>query len=417
MTTSDASSHRPQSWLASAAALVSPAARAAAGVALERQRSERLDHLAEVATEAVQQRRRPSRPRMQAVVLTRPGRLRWREVPTPPAPGPHAAIVSPLAMATCDLDRPLGLGATPFPVPLRFGHECVGEVLAVGEEVRTVRVGDRVAVPFQISCGRCPACRADRTGNCRALPPLSMYGFGLAGGAWGGAFAEQVAVPFADAMLVLLPNGVDVTTVASVADTLSDAYRHVGPHLERLRDHPDGPKIILLGAIQPQSLFSASVPLYAAQIARALIPESEVLIADARTGVREEARQLGFEACRPDRLRRLQAPLVLDSSAHPRGLALALSITAPDGICSCAGTLHATARIPATRMFGRNVTLSISRSHVRTVMPAVLDLIGTGRIEPNLVTTSTAAFSDAPAVLTDHLRGAATKTVLIRAGR
>jgi threonine dehydrogenase-like Zn-dependent dehydrogenase len=79
----------------------------------------------------------------------------------------------PSAMATCDLDRPVGLGATPFPLPLHFGHECVGEVLAVGEAVRTVRPGDRVAVPFQISCGTCLACRNRLTGNCRSVPPMA----------------------------------------------------------------------------------------------------------------------------------------------------------------------------------------------------------------------------------------------------
>jgi alcohol dehydrogenase len=69
----------------------------------------------------------------------------------------------PLAMATCDLDRPVGC-ATPFPLPLHFGDECVGEVLAVGEAVRRVRPGDRVAAPFQINCGAFAACRNRLTG-------------------------------------------------------------------------------------------------------------------------------------------------------------------------------------------------------------------------------------------------------------
>ena len=58
-------------------------------------------------------------------------------------------------------------------------------------------------------------CRNRLTGNCRSVPPISMYGFGVAGGAWSGAFSEQVAVPYADAMLVPLPAGVDPVAVAS----------------------------------------------------------------------------------------------------------------------------------------------------------------------------------------------------------
>jgi alcohol dehydrogenase len=321
----------------------------------------------------------------------------------------------PLAMATCDLDRPVGLGATPFPLPLHFGHECVGEVLAVGEAVRMVRPGDRVAVPFQISCGACPACRNRLTGNCRSVPPISMYGFGVAGGAWGGVFSEQVAVPYADAMLVPLPAGVDPVAVASVADTLSDAYRHIGPYVERIRRHPEGPGIILFGAMRRRSIFGASVPLYAAQIARALVPEADVLVVEARDDVREHAARLGFEACEPKALGRRQAPLVVDSSADPRGLAAALHATAPDGICSCAGTLHASVKIPAARMFGRNNTLTVARSHIRTVIPEVLDLVAAGRIHPESVTTTIASFEDAAKVLSDHLRGTATKTILVRA--
>jgi alcohol dehydrogenase len=63
-------------------------------------------------------------------------------------------------------------------------------------------------------------------------------------------------------------------------------------------------------------------------------------------------------------------------------------------------------------MFGRNITLAIGRSHVRTVMPAVLDLVAAGRIHPELVTTTVAPFADAAEVLREHLLAPRTKTVL-----
>jgi alcohol dehydrogenase len=69
---------------------------------------------------------------MRALVAARGERLRWRSIAAPPAPGPHGAVVHPIAVATCDLDRALILGRTPFPLPLCIGHECVAEVLAVG---------------------------------------------------------------------------------------------------------------------------------------------------------------------------------------------------------------------------------------------------------------------------------------------
>jgi alcohol dehydrogenase len=406
--------HKPRPILAAAISLASSAGRAAGAVALARHRGARLRRLVDVAADATQQRRRPTRKRMRSLVAAPGGRLHWRDTATPRPPGPLGATVGPLAMATCDIDRPVALGATMFPLPLHFGHECVAEVLAVGEAVQTVRPGDRVVVPFQINCGGCAACWQGFTGNCRAVPPLSMYGFGVAGGAWGGVFAEQVAVPFADAMLVPLPSGIDPAAAASAADTLSDAYRHIAPHLERVRRHPEGPSIIIVGAVRPDCLFSGSMPLYAGLVARALGHDISVSLVDARPWIRAHADRLGLDTMTPRQLRHCSAPLVVDCSTEPRGLALAVRATAPDGLCSSAGTLHATARIPATLMFARNVTLSVARSHARDVVPEVLTLIADGRLRPGDVTTRLAPFEDAPTALRDHLTGTDTKTVLVR---
>ena len=394
--------------------LLSPGARAAGTVALERNRGTRVRRLVRVGADAIRERRRPKRPRMRSLVLLPGGRLSWRSTATPPPPGALAAVVAPVAMATCDLDRPIGLGTTPFPLPLHLGHECVGRVLSVGSKVKGVRPGDLVAVPFQISCGRCAACKAGFTGNCRTVPPISMYGFGAAGGAWGGAFSEQVAVPYADAMLVKLPAGVDPVAVASVGDTLSDAYRHVEPHLARIRKHPGIGRVIIVGSVRAGTLFGSSMPLYAALILRALAPKVPVLLVEARPWMRAEADRLGVDAIPPAGLGRRQAALVIDSSADPQGLRLALAATAPDGVCSCAGSLHASVRVPTALMFGRNVTLSVARSHIRTVMPKVLDLVASGRLRPELVTTRVAPFDAAPEAIGEYLRKPVTKTVLTR---
>jgi hypothetical protein len=83
--------------------------------------------------EAARSRRARIEP-MRALVAGPGGRLRWRQVKAPPPPGPLGANVRPLTMATCDLDRPLMLGATPFPLSLQLGHECVAKVIAVGGE-------------------------------------------------------------------------------------------------------------------------------------------------------------------------------------------------------------------------------------------------------------------------------------------
>jgi alcohol dehydrogenase len=321
-------------------------------------------------------------------------------------------VVRPIAAATCDLDCPLVLGATQIPLPLHLGHECVAEVLSVGCDVASVAPGDRVVVPFQISCGACAPCRNGLTGSCTGVPPVSMYGFGFAGGHWGGAYADELAVPHADAMLVPLPAGVDPAAAVSVADNVCDAYRHIALHLPALLARDADTPVLVVGALDRRSLFTPSVPLYAGLIATAL-GARRVVLADARVHVREHARRIGLDAVAPRRLRYMPPfPLVADVSADR--VDVALRCTAPDGVCSSSGGLHRAARLPFLQMYIRNATLHVGRTHARALMPAVLELIASGRLRPEVLTTRVAPLDDAPAVLSEHIRDPrSVKTVLV----
>lgn len=97
---------------------------------------------------------------MKVLYVQSAGRLAWIEAPSPKLSSAHSALVRPIASASCDLDRRLIAGSTPFKPPFALGHECVAEVLKVGEEVLTVRRGDLVSVPWKIACGTCPQCLA-----------------------------------------------------------------------------------------------------------------------------------------------------------------------------------------------------------------------------------------------------------------
>jgi alcohol dehydrogenase len=394
------------------AGLLAPNGVAATRLGLERNRTQRLGRLADAGRDRLTARVRPTRARMRALVALPGGRLSWRSVPTPPPPGPAGAMVRPIAIATCDMDPLIALGASPFPLPLQLGHECVAEVLAVGQDVVTVHPGQRVVVPFQISCGSCPACRTGHTANCTSVPPISMYGFGLAGGHWGGALAEQLAVPYADAMLVALPDGIEPAAAASVADNVCDAHRHVAPHLPELLHRDPDASVLILGALDPRTRYSASVPLYTALIAQTL-GARQVTIVDARRYARAHAHRLGLQALPPKALAgHAPAPLVVDLTTTGPGLGVALASTAPDGVCSSAGSLHRTARIPLLGSYAHNVTVHVSRVHARAVIPQVLALISAGGLRPETVTTTMAAIENAPTILREHYLAGAVKTIL-----
>jgi alcohol dehydrogenase len=279
--------------------------------------------------------------------------------------------------------------------------------------VERAKVGERVVVPFQINCGDCAACHAGLTGNCLAVPPLSMYGFGVAGGHWGGHVADLFKVPFADAMLVTLPEGIDPTAAVSASDNVCDAHRHLAPHLPGILEREPGATVLILAAQTRDLPFGASLPLYSGQIAEAL-GAGRVVLVDARPPVRLRAIELGLDAIPPSELPGLDpAPLVIEASGTPAGLRRGIELTAPDGICTSVGGLHANAKIPSGLMFARNITLKIGRSHARAEASAVLDLIASGQIAPERVNSSLGAIDDAPRALRDHAEGNAIKTVLL----
>lgn len=392
------------------AGLLGPNAAAVAPALLERDLRARLTRLRSSGSERARQRVRPSRPRMRALQAAPGGKLRFRDVPAPPPPGPDGAIVHPIAIATCDIDCPLAMGMLQMPLPLHLGHECVAEVVAVGELVQGSRPGDRVLVPYEVSCGVCPQCRAGLTASCTAVPPVSAFGMGVATGHWGGAYSDLLRVPYADAMLLPLPGGVDPAAAASVADNLSDAYRHIAPHLPAMLERNPDAEVLIVSAQRRKAPFGASLPLYCGLIAKALGARNVCLV-DARARVREHAARLGIEAVEPRALRRRpRAPLVVDTSVSDLGRALAA--TAPDGVCTSSGSLHRAAKVPIAAAYVRKATLHVGRTSARPLMPAVLALIASGALAPEGVISTQAPLDQAPRALSEHFRAGGTKAVL-----
>jgi len=242
---------------------------------------------------------------------------------------------------------------------------------------------------------------------------MSMYGFGVAGGPWGGALADLLAVPYADAMLVPLPSTVDPVAAASVCDNVADGYKHVAPHLPALLAEDPDVDVLVVGGVTRHPVYTGSVPLYCGLAALALGARN-VRLVDSRSSLRAHAERLGLATLTPAEARRHRpARLVADVSAHPAGLALALDRTGPDGICSSIGGLHHRARIPMLLSYARNLTFFMGRTPSRRLIPPVLELMASGRLQPEAVTTAVVPLDEAPAGLRDHLAERAVKTVFV----
>jgi threonine dehydrogenase-like Zn-dependent dehydrogenase len=326
------------------------------------------------------------------------GKLEWRDAPEPKLEGDGQALVRPVALATCDIDVAFVQGRFPaqaFP----FGHECVAAVTEVGDSVSSVKPGDLVSVPFQISCGECAACRDGRTGNCESVSRLSTYGLPI-GDDYGGFASDAVRVPYPDAMLVPIPDGVSPTAVASLSDNIPDAWRCVAPPLA---ERPGSPVLIAMGA--------GSIALYSVAIALALGAE-RVDVVGGNSRDRELAEKLGANVLDeefPDRAGFY--PITVDASADPKGIACVLRSTDRDGYSTSIGIYLEPTPLPLLDMFTQGVTFVTGRPHVRTLMPEVLDLIRAGKFDPDPMTVNKVDWEDAEEALSD-LRA---KTVVCRA--
>ena len=331
---------------------------------------------------------------MEQLTFVEPGRLERLDVPDPEIHGAGEALVRPVAVATCDIDNMLVRGLWPGPIPV--GHEGVGEVTEVGDDVGDFRAGDRVVIPFQISCGECDLCRRGLMAYCAAHPELKdnsgvemKYGMGSGARNWGGFLSDSVRVPYADAMLVKLPDGVDPVAVASASDNIPDGYRTVA---EPLAAYP-GARVLVVGA--------GGIALYAAGCALAL-GASEVDYVDRDPARLERAEKIGANPIEglPDRMDTTY-PITVDASADPAGLQLAIKATATEGVCTSIGIYLQPQELPLLRMYTSGITFKTGMAHARRDLPGVLDLVASGRLHPELVTGVVADWDDAADALVE----------------
>ena len=339
---------------------------------------------------------------MRQLTFRGPGQLEWEEVAAPLLTGEGDAIVRPIAVATCDLDAWVIAGKVPLPGPFAFGHEFVADVVEVADGVGSVHKGQRVIVPFQISCGFCERCRRGLTASCETAGPGAAFGMApVARQEWGGALSDLVRVPFADAMLVPLPEDVEAATFASVSDNIVDGWRSVAPGLQST---PESPVLIVGGA--------GDVALYAAAIAVALGSE-RVDYVDTNEHRLRVAQAVGANPIErvADGSSLGRYPITVDHSGVRTGLHSALRSTEPEGTCtSTAIYFGADMPLPLLEMYTRGITFRTGRVNARAVMPAVVDLILEGRLHPEVITAATVPWDDAAEALA-HLEA---KTVVIR---
>lgn len=175
---------------------------------------------------------------MKALTWHGKGDIRCETVPDPRIEHGRDAIIKVTACAICGSDLHLFDGIMPsMETGDVLGHETMGEVMEVGSENKKLKVGDRVVVPFTISCGECFFCKSGFYSGCeRSNPnakqaekmwghsPAGLFGYSHMLGGFAGGQAEYMRVPFADVGPYKVPAGLSDEQVLFLSDIFPTGY-------------------------------------------------------------------------------------------------------------------------------------------------------------------------------------------------
>lgn len=199
----------------------------------------------------------------------------------------HGVILKVVSTNICGSDQHMVRGRTTAPVGLVLGHEITGEVVEVGRDVETLKIGDLASVPFNVACGRCPMCKDQHTGVCLNVNGSragGAYGYVDMGG-WIGGQAEYVLVPYADFNLLKFPDRDQALAKIRDLTCLSDILP-TGYHGAVTAGVKPGSTVYIAGA--------GPVGMAAAASAR-LLGAAVTIVGDMNAERLEHAKAMGFE--------------------------------------------------------------------------------------------------------------------------
>lgn len=187
---------------------------------------------------------------MRAVTWQGRNDMQVTDVPDPVIEEPTDVVVRITSTGLCGSDLHLYDPLTPFMTEGDVvGHEPMGVVEEVGPEVGSLRRGDRVVVPFNVSCGTCWMCgrglhsQCETTQNRDQGTGASLFGYSKLYGQVPGGQAEALRVPFADTLPIKVPDGPPDDRFLYLSDVLPTAWQGV-----EYADTPDGGTLLVLGA-------------------------------------------------------------------------------------------------------------------------------------------------------------------------
>jgi threonine dehydrogenase-like Zn-dependent dehydrogenase len=360
------------------------------------------------------------------------GEVDVEEVPDPTILNPRDAIVRVTSTAICGSDLHLYDGY--IPTMYRgdiLGHEFMGEVIEVGNGVKNLAIGDRVVVPFPISCGNCFFCEREMYSLCEnsnpnapvaekfwGHSPAGIFGYSHMLGGYAGGQAEYARVPFADVGPIKVPDTLTDEQVLFLSDILPTGY------MAAENCEIEGGDTVAVWGCGPVGLFAIQSAMLLGAGRVIGIDRFQERLLKARsigaltlnyesTDVQEALKDLtggrgpdrcidavGMEAHVPGIMgaidRTKQA--VRLSTERPGVLRQAITACRKGGTVSVAGVYGGFVdKLPFGAIVNKAITIKSGQTHVQRYMQPLLARIERGEIDPSFVISHRLSLDDAPA--------------------
>jgi threonine dehydrogenase-like Zn-dependent dehydrogenase len=370
---------------------------------------------------------------MRATVWSGRNTVQVENVPDPQILNSRDAIVKITSTAICGSDLHLYDGYVPtMKRGDILGHEFMGEIVETGRDVGNLKVGDRVVVPFPISCGNCAACQSGLFAACEnsnpnagmaekmwGHSPAGIFGYSHLTGGYAGGQAEYARVPFADVGPIKIENGMPDEQVLFLSDIFPTGYQGA-----EMADISPGDVVAVWGA-GPVGLFAiASAYMLGAERVIA-IDRFDYRLAMARdeagaetlnyedVNVLEALKEMtggrgpdscidavGMEAHHShhglhayDRIKHATR----QESDRPHALREAIMACRNGGTISVIGVYGGFIdKFPMGAVVNRGLTIKAGQCHVHKYLRPLLERIEAGEIDPSFVITHRMSLDDAP---------------------
>ena len=367
--------------------------------------------------------------------------LRWHgkkdircddDVPDPVLEHPQDAIVQVSSCAICGSDLHLYDGFMPgMKHGDIMGHEFMGEVVEIGGEVRKLKVGDRVVVPFTITCGECEQCQrgnfsvCERTNRNKEIADrifghatAGLYGYTHLTGGYAGGQAEYVRVPYADSGPIKVPGDLTDEQLLFLGDIFPTGWQAAAQcdiePTDTVAVWGTGPvgqfairSALLMGARQVVAIDNVPERLDMAQAGGAIpINFDEQSVLD---GLDELTAGKGPEKCIDAVGMEAHVTRSIDSVYDRAKQALMMETDRPHVlremiyVCRPAGTLSVPGvygglvdKIPFGALMNKGLTLRTGQTHVNRWSGDLLERIQAGQIDPSFVVTHSVGLDDGP---------------------